>query len=337
MPDNLRRGLLAIILCLLMAFLTGAVGKTKLKVFHAGSLSIPLKRVAEKFEAQNPNVDVQLESHGSVLAVRQITEVGKKGDVIAVADYTLIPSIMYPKYAKFYLQFARNRMVLVYTDKSKYSKSVNQCNWYNILRKNGVTFGFSNPNMDPCGYRSLMVLQLAELFYMDDVILDDLVLKKSAIGGDKINNKYRITTPEELRPNTKKLSIRPKEVALIPLIEAGGLDYAFEYISVAKQHGLKWVALPEQIDLSSTKYQDQYNRVEVRTSDGRIKVGKPIVYGISVPKNAPHPGLGINFIKFIIGKQSQEVFESLGQPPIVPPVGNGEIPAQLQQLIQAKR
>ncbi len=322
--------LLAIFICGLLAVAVGAADNVKLKVFHAGSLSIPLKQVEEKFEAQNPNVDVQLESHGSVLCVRQITEVGKKGDVIAVADYTLIPSMMYPEYAKFYLQFARNRMVLAYTDQSKYSKKINQYNWYNVLRKEDVTFGFSNPNLDPCGYRSPMVIQLAESFYMDNQILEDLVIKNSAIRVKETDGTYTISAPEALEPNTKRLTIRPKSVNLISLVESGGLDYAFEYMSVAKQHGLKWVTLPEEIDLSSTEYKGLYQKVEVKTSDGNVKTGKPIVYSISVPANAPHPELGVKFIEFVIGKRGREIFTNLGQPPIVPPVGDGEVPAEFK-------
>lgn len=322
--------LFAILICSLLAVAVGAADNIKLKVFHAGSLSIPLKQVEEKFEAQNPDVDVQLESHGSVLAVRQITEVGKKGDLIAVADYTLIPSMMYPEYADFYLQFARNRMVLAYTDHSKYSKKINPYNWYNVLRRKDVTFGFSNPNLDPCGYRSLMVMQLAESFYMDNQILEDLAIENSAIKQEETDGTYTISTPEALEPNTKRLTIRPKEVALISLVESGGLDYAFEYLSVAKQHGLKWVTLPEEINLSSTEYKELYKRVEVKTSDGKVKTGKPIVYGISVPANAPHPEVGVKFIKFIIGKQGREIFTKLGQSPIVPPVGDGEVPAELK-------
>lgn len=309
----------------------GTVGKTKLKVFHAGSLSVPLKEIEDKFEAQNPTIDIQREPYGSVVAVRQITEVGKKGDVIAVSDYTLIPSMMYPEYADFYLQFARNRMALLCTEKSKYQESISSDNWYNILRKDEVTFGFSNPNNDPNGYRSLIVLKLAELYYRDGRIFEDLVTNLSAIKIRGKDDGYLITVPESLNPFTLKLLIRPKEVDFIAPLEAGGLDYVFNYMSVGKQHGLKTVTLPKQIDLSSTEYKDLYEKVKVKTADGKVSVGKPIVYGISVPKNAPHPELGIKFIKFVIGEEGRKSFESLGQPPIVPPVTSGKVPPQLKQ------
>lgn len=312
----------------------GVQAKTKLKVFHAGSLSIPFKQVENKFESNHLDVDVQLEAHGSVVAVRQVTEVGKRGDVVAVADYSLIPSMMEPDYTDFYLQFARNRMVIAYNEKSKLSDRINSDNWYNILDNPEVRFGFSNPNMDPCGYRSPMVMQLAELHYFDSKIFDELIVANSNISVTENEVTHEIDTPEDLKPKTDQLTIRNKSVGLVALIQSGGLDYAFEYMSVAKQHGLKFVTLPKQIDLSSTKYSDTYKRVVVRTADGKVKVAKPIVYGITVPSNAQHPELAREFIELIIGEQGRHILTELGQPPIVPARGHGKIPFGLEDLVE---
>jgi len=38
--------------------------------------------------------------------------------VLAVADFSLIPKMMMPKYADWYLKFVKNRTVLAYTNKS---------------------------------------------------------------------------------------------------------------------------------------------------------------------------------------------------------------------------
>ncbi|MFW6104887.1 MAG: tungstate ABC transporter substrate-binding protein WtpA [Candidatus Bipolaricaulota bacterium] len=325
-------GLSILIVFLLFGFHSS--GKTNLKVFHAGSLSIPFNQMEKKFEATHPDVDVQLEAHGSVIAVRQVTEVGKRGDVVAVADYSLIPSMMTPDYTDFYLQFAQNRMVLAYTDRSKLSGKINSDNWYNILSVPEVRYGFSNPNMDPCGYRSLMVMQLAELHYHDAKILAELVLENSSITAEEVNANHRIHIPEALNPDTRQITIRNKEVDLVALLQSGGLDFAFEYMSIARQHGLKSITLPEQIDLSSTEYADTYKKVSVKTSDGNVKTAKPIVYGITIPSSARHPELAREFVQFIISEQGRSVFSELGQPPIVPPRGFGKVPADLEGVEQ---
>jgi molybdate/tungstate transport system substrate-binding protein len=310
--------------------------KTNLKVFHAGSLSVPFGKLEKKFESQHPEVDVQREPHGSVVAVRQVTEVGKRGDVVAVSDYTLIPSMMSPKYANFYLQFVQNRMVLAYTEESTLSDEINSDNWYNVLANKDVRFGFSNPNMDPCGYRSTMVLQLAELHYLDSKIMDHLVVENSSIKVEKEGDTYQINVPGSISPNTAQLTIRNKETDLVALLQSGGLDYGFNYMSVAKQHGLKYINLPRQLDLSSTRHTDTYNRVSVRTSDGKVKKAKPIVYGITVPTNARHPKLAREFVRFIISEVGRKVFSEVGQPPIAPARGFGEVPSEFGDLVKTQ-
>ena len=307
-----------------------------LKIFHAGSLAVPLEEAEKQFEALHPNVDVQRESMGSIAAIRQVTDVGKRADVVASADYTLIPSMMYPEYADWVVRFATNDMVLAYNqDKSKYADEITPENWYEILRRDGVIFAFSNPNLDPCGYRAVMVCQLAELHYDDEKIFDDLILDNTAITISKEEDgTYLIKTPEDLKPNTEKVCIRPKSVELVALVEVGGIDYAFEYRSVAVQHNLAFVDLPEQIDLSKVEYADFYKKVKLETADGKTKTGKPIVYGITVPKNAPNPELGLEFVKFVVGDAGQKIFADMGQPPIVPPEGSGAMPKELESLVQ---
>ena len=75
--------------------------------------------------------------------------------------------------------FAGNEIVLAYTEKSKYADEIDEENWYEVLRRPGVKFGFTNPNDDPCGYRNQVVLQLAEIYYGDHEIYDNLVSKNS--------------------------------------------------------------------------------------------------------------------------------------------------------------
>ena len=266
-----------------------------LKVFHAGSLAVPLEEAEKQFEAQYPNVDVQRESMGSIAAIRQVTDVGKRGDVVASADYTLIPSMMYPEYADWVVRFATNDLVLAYNpEKSRYADEITHDNWYEILRRDGVVFAFSNPNLDPCGYRAVMVFKLAELHYDDEKIFNDLILNNTAITISKEEDgTYLIKTPEDLKPNTEKVCIRPKSVELVA-------------------------------------YEDFYNKVKVQKADGETITASTVVYGITVPKSALNPELGLEFVKFVIGDAGQKIFGDRGQTPFVPAVGSGLLPAELE-------
>ncbi len=254
--------------------------------------------------------------------------------MVASADYTLIPSMMYPEYADWVVRFATNDMVLAYNpEKSKYADEITPDNWYEILRRDDVVYAFSNPNLDPCGYRAVMVCQLAELYSSDDTIFDDLILDNTAITISEEGGTYLIKTPEDMKQNTDKVRIRPKSVELVAMVEVGGLDYAFEYRSVAVQHNLSYVDLPLPIDLSSVEYADVYKKVKLETVDGKTKTGKPIVYGITVPKNAENPELGLEFVEFVIGNAGQKIFADMGQPPIVPPIGSGAVPEELKGMV----
>ena len=74
---------------------------TVLKIFHAGSLSVPFEELEAKFEELHPDVDVQREPAGSAKCVRKITELDSQADILASADYNLIPKMMMPDFAEW--------------------------------------------------------------------------------------------------------------------------------------------------------------------------------------------------------------------------------------------
>jgi len=66
-------------------------------------------------------------------------------------------------------------------------------------------------------------------------------------------------------------------------------------------------------------------------------VGKPIVYGVTIPKNAPNPDLALEFVKFLLGPEGQAIMAEQGQPPIVPPVAVDveAVPEALKEIVAA--
>jgi len=288
-----------------------------LKVFHAGSLSVPFKKMEEVFENKYPWIDVRRESSGSVMAVRKVIDIHKECDVVAVADYSLIPSMMFPKYADHVKLFARNELVLCYTKNSRYSKSISNRNWYKILMKDDVKWGFSNPNLDPCGYRAVMCIMLSEYYYKKPIT--KMLLKKylpfNFIRKDDL---IIAEIPGSFTPKGGKIFIRPKEVDLLGLLESGVIDYAIEYLSVAKQHQLKFLRFPSEINLGHLELKTYYSKVVVVLGNGRMIKGKPIVYGIAMLKNSLHPKEAKLFEEFVTGKTGANIIRSFFQIPIYP-------------------
>jgi len=285
-----------------------------LTVLHAGSLAVPFSQMEDEFEQMYPGVDVQCESASSGVTIRKVTELGKNAQIVASADYSLIPDLMFPDYADWYVTFAKNRMVLCYTDQSEYADEINSDNWYEILLRDGVEYGHSDL-LDPCGYRTLLVWQLAEEYYGQPGLYDNLM------------------------ENCPDKNIRPKSVQLVALLESGDLDYASEYSSVAMQHNLRYIEFPAEIDLSAVEHKDFYAQSTVdipgkEPGETIAKIGKPIVYGVTIPTNTDNPELGLAFMEYLLGEKGQAIMNLNGQPSIVPAVANdlSKLPTQLQSL-----
>ena len=182
-----------------------------------------------------------------------------------------------------------------------------------------------------------MVIQLAELYYNDTKIFDDLVAKHSNLDFTEENGSYVLTMPpsEKIEVNESKIMIRSMEMELIHLVESGEIDYFFIYKSVAKQHGFRFVELPPQIDLSSPDYAEFYGKVKVVMANGREVSGKPIVYGITIPKNAENRELAEEFVKLVVSEEGQKILRELGQDPLVPAMAdNPNIPQSLKELVE---
>jgi len=282
--------------------------KTILEIYHAGSLTVPFEEYKAMFEKEY-NVEVRLYAGGSRKLAQEISELGKNPDIYASADYALIEELLMPEYTSWYIIFASNEIVIAYTENSKYADIINESNWYQILNMSDVSWGHSDPNQDPCGYRALLVLKLAEIYYGNDQIYDDLY-----------NHPNRIT--------------RPKSVDLLSLLESGELDYAFEYKSVAMQHDLKYVELPVQINLASWEYREYYHQANITLDDGTVVYGSPILYGITILKNAPNFDMAVKFVEFMF--QHMEVLEENGQNPVTPGLTNNvsAVPEELREYVR---
>ena len=295
----------------------------KLIIFHAGSLTVPFGKMEREFEAKYPRIDILREPAGSRKCTRKITDLKKSCDIIALADYTIINEFLIPDYADWNIRFASNQIVLCYTDKSRYAKEISRENWYEILATRDVVWGHSDPNIDPCGYRSLMVLQLAERYY-----------KKPGLYQKCIDN-----CPIQ--------NIRPKSVELISLLQTANMDYAFEYLSVAVQHRLKFIKLPDEINLGNPKYESFYKQAKVKVigkKPGEFTEiqGKSITYGLTLLKDAPHRQVAIAFLEYLLDPNGGlKILKEMGQPPFVPPIVPNEmmrakLPIELQRLVKVQ-
>lgn len=263
-----------------------------LAVFNAGSLARPLRAALDSF-AVREGVRIEQESAGSLETARKLTELGKIPDVVALADADVFPQYLAPAHVREWVLFARNRMVLAYTDRSQHADEIDADNWWRVLLRPGVEVGRSDPELDPNGYRTLMVWQLAE----------------RASGEARLAERLLAASPAR--------NVRPKEADLVGLLQAGEMDYIWSYESMARAAGLRHVILSPSVDLSDPDSASTYAQATVvvrGASRGETVTftGRPIVYAFAVPVEAPHRALAERFVAFLTSDAGRAVLRAEG-------------------------
>ena len=196
--------------------------KDTVVVFVAASLTNALRPQLDSFSART-GTTVLTESGGSVEHARKLTDLHRVPDLMILADEEVFRTTLAPRYVSWWATFARNRMVIAYTDRSKAHDSITVQNWYRILASPGIEVGRSDPQLAPVGYRALTIFTLAERRY------------------------HLPGLARRLLDNAPPRNIRANAADLAALLAAGELDYIYDYESVARAHGFHFIALPPEV------------------------------------------------------------------------------------------
>ena len=291
-----------------------AAAPTTLTIYAAGTLAVPFRQMATLFHKKHPEITVQPQFGGSVKMAKKITELHQPADILAVADYSVIPKYLFGAdgkgAAEWYAGFAGNAITFVYTKKSKGAAEVNTKNWYEVLARKGAEIGRSNPDTDPSGYQTVQMLSLAEKFY----------------GKPGLS--------EKILANAPLANMRDTETSLISALQLGQIDYLAIYRSDALQHHLQYLRLPPQIDLSDPARAAAYAKGIAHTKNGDLP-GKPIVYAVTIPTVAPHVAAAEKFVAMLLGPEGQGVMAKDGFGSVKPAlaVHRDKMPASLRPLV----
>jgi molybdate/tungstate transport system substrate-binding protein len=227
------------------------LGNDTALVFIAASLTNALRPQLDSFSSRT-GATILTESGGSVEHTRKITELRRIPDLIVLADEDVFPKELAPRYLTWWASFARNRMVVAYTDRSAARDSITADNWYTILTRRGIEVGRSDPKLAPVGYRALTLFSLAERQY-----------KQPGLA-------------QRLLDNAPPRNVRANAADLAALLAAGELDYIYDYESVARAHGFRFIALPAEV------------------------TGPPVSYALSVPRDPPHPEAATRLLQYLL-------------------------------------
>lgn len=245
MADCRRRSLLAALGSAGVGSLAGCttVGQSKVELLVAGSLQ---SAVSDSLRAST-GPGLAVEAHGSVHAARLVADGRRDPDILAVADPALFVRLLS---AQWYSVFASNELVVAYNPDTAGGKRVPAGEtWTSALRRDDVSLGRTDPDLDPLGYRTLFAIELAGT--RQEAPLADEIL-----------------TPEQRYPETQ----------LLAQFETGSIDAAIVYRNMAAEREYPYRSLPAAVNLSDPSLADDYADVQYELTDGTIARGAPIEY-----------------------------------------------------------
>ncbi len=302
---------------------------TQVIIYHAGSLNAAFNSLAEAF-TKKTGIPVVHRGFGAVDAARRAT-VGKEPvDIYATVDFSNIDMFLKPAYADYNIRYATGAEVLAYTTDSRGASKIADPNspafnppasipnaapdWYTILLADSVRIGGSDPNLDPGGYRALMVMQLAEKLY--------------GIPTGNLQKKY-IINQSGARLGTD-------------------YDYAISYEHSARSTArtnanYRYVRLSATVGLSDPANEKNYNQASFVVSGlasgdpSKTVQGTSITFGLTVLKTAPHPAEALSFLQFMLSPEGMELQKTAGIDPIAPVVSRDDfqkLPGSLQKMVK---
>jgi molybdate/tungstate transport system substrate-binding protein len=113
------------------------------------------------------------------------------------------------------------------------------------------------------------------------------------------------------------------------------------------QHDLKYVILPDKINLGNYNYDDFYKEAKVKVTGKKpgtwiTRTGSSCTYGITLVKEAPNPEGAVAFLEYLLSPDGGlKILEDMGQPPFIPcrvPTQEMKsmLPPSLQKLVEVK-
>ncbi|MFN2460917.1 MAG: extracellular solute-binding protein [Candidatus Velthaea sp.] len=288
-------------------------------VAYAGSLvTLMEKSIGAAFAATG--YAYKGEGKGSSTLAALIRDGLRTPDVFISADTAAIESLRGSAghdAARWYATFASTRMQIAYSPKSRFAAdfgaaAAGKLAWYDLLRRPGIKVARTDPAQDPKGYRTLLVMELAQAHY-------------------KIAGLARAVLGEPRDPE----QIIPEEDALVRL-ETGDIDAMWAYATESASRRLPAVPLPPEIDLGEPRFSADYARAAV-TVEGKAYRGAPIVYALTIPTNAMNPGGGAAFVRFLLGAQGKTLLKRGGLTIVPPAIGGARdaVPRDLLPVLRA--
>ncbi len=296
--------------------------KGVVSVLYAGSLVNIMEHSIQPAFTQSTGYTFQGEGKGSTALANEIKGHLRTPDIFISADPNVNKTLMGTangNYVSWYLTMAQTQLVIGYNPQSRFAADFQAAangtkTWYQVLEETGVRLGRTDPELDPKGYSTLFLFQLAEQYYKQPG------LEQKILGSDE--NSSQVFPEEEL----------------VARLGAGQLDAGIFYLNEAKQAKLPYISLPAQINLGDPTQASAYATAHwTDPKTGKVHKGAPIIYTITIPSTSKDMAGAIAFVNFMLSSQGQALLQANGilSTPIKVAGDASTVPQPLQQYIQS--
>jgi len=264
----------------------------QLRIFHAAGLTPVLEAVREDCRTRL-GIELLTEGSGSQVACRKVSELGRDGDLVMVADAALIGRLL-AGHCSWRLEFASDEVVLGVGVRAPNADLAEE-DWTQALLAPGVRIGRVDENQGPIGYRALLVWKLREMQGVPG--LSEELLARTAMVVDDVGR-------------------------LTPLLRSGELDYGFVYRSICIAQDVRYVELDPSINLGSPDADYSaatvtYRKLKSGAPEDVVVRGAPVTWTLSSPDRYANEPLARRVIEYLLREQA-DVLALNGFRPIEP-------------------
>lgn len=281
-------------------------GRPAVDVLAAGSLVGAFDGHVGSSFADESAFDYRGEYRGSNAVVRLVEADQKTPDVLVVADPPLLRGSAVTARVSWDVTFAANELGIAYAPETAVGRRLDAGQpWYRVLADSAVEVGRTDPDIDPLGYRTLMLFDLASRYYNRPGLAADL--RKNSV-------------------------VAARESHLLAGIESGSRPAAFCYRNMAADHDLPFVDLPPELNFADPTHTDHYASATYTTDLGKTVEGRPITYAATVPETAERPEAGRTFVEFLLSNPDLLRERGLVVPDALPRQ-HGRPPTEIRRVV----
>ncbi|MGC4115059.1 MAG: hypothetical protein QM765_10695 [Myxococcales bacterium] len=119
----------AFLVAMLLALASCKPAAAEVAVFHDQGLSPLLSDLVPVARREQPALRARLEPSEGALAVRKLTELSLKADLVVSCDAAALEDLLSSKKVSWLLTFATDEVVLAHKDHSRFTDEISASNW----------------------------------------------------------------------------------------------------------------------------------------------------------------------------------------------------------------